>query len=77
MKQCVFAGGGACNTTADCLTDRDCMEVPGEGNRCVKTTPGCDTSFDCVPGFSCEAGSCVDRRVPCDLDRDCPKNHTC
>ena len=77
IKQCVFAGGGFCNTTADCLTDRDCMEVPGEGNRCVKTTPGCDTSFDCVPGFSCEAGSCVDRRVPCDLDRDCPKNHTC
>ena len=77
IKQCVFAGGGFCNTTADCLTDRDCMEVPGEGNRCVKTTPGCDTSFDCVLGFSCEAGSCVDRRVPCDLDRDCPKNHTC
>jgi len=30
-----------------------------------------------VPGFSCEGGSCVDRRVPCDLDEHCPKNHVC
>ncbi|MBW1831908.1 MAG: hypothetical protein JRG93_13005 [Deltaproteobacteria bacterium] len=77
IKQCVFAGGGACNTTADCPAGRDCMEVPDEGNRCVKVTPGCDTRFDCVPGFSCEAGNCVDRRVPCEHDPDCPKNHTC
>jgi hypothetical protein len=77
IKRCVFAGGGACNTTADCPTGRECMEVPDEGDRCVKTTSGCDTLFDCVPGFSCEAGSCVDRRVPCEFDPDCPKNHTC
>jgi hypothetical protein len=30
-----------------------------------------------VPGFSCEDGSCVDRRLPCDLDDHCPKNHVC
>jgi len=77
FKQCVFAGGGACNTTADCPTGRECMEVPDEGMRCVKTTPGCDTRFDCVLGFTCEGGSCVDRRVPCERDPDCPKNHTC
>ena len=77
IRQCVFAGGGACNTTADCPAGRECEEVPDEGDRCVKTTPGCDTRFDCVLGFSCEAGTCVDRRVPCDLDPDCPKNHTC
>ena len=77
IKQCIFAGGGACNTTADCPAGRECMEVPDEGNRCIKTTSGCDTPFDCVLGFSCEAGSCVDRRVPCDLEPDCPKNHTC
>jgi hypothetical protein len=53
------------------------MDVPEEGMRCVKTTPGCDGDFDCVPGFSCENGSCFDRRVPCDLDEDCPKNHLC
>ena len=77
IKQCVFAGGGACGPTADCPTGRECMEVPVEGDRCVKITSGCDTRFDCVLGFSCEAESCVDRRVPCDLDPDCPKNHTC
>lgn len=77
IKQCVFAGGGACNSTADCPDGRECMEVPEEGNRCVKTTPGCAAFFDCIPGFACENGSCVDRRVPCFFDEDCPKNHTC
>jgi len=77
IKQCVFAGGGACNSSAMCVGDRECMEVPEEGMRCVKTTPGCDTRFDCVPGFACENGTCVDRRVPCDLDAHCPKNHVC
>jgi hypothetical protein len=30
-----------------------------------------------VLGFACENGSCVDRRVPCELDDHCPKNHVC
>ncbi|MDH3199276.1 MAG: hypothetical protein OEM15_00115 [Myxococcales bacterium] len=79
IKQCVFGGGGACVTNDNCLPfpGRECIDVPGEGMRCVKTTPGCDTRFDCVPGFSCENGSCVDRRLPCDLDDHCPKNHVC
>jgi len=77
IKHCVFAGGGACDTTADCPPERECVDVPIEGMRCIKTTPGCTTRFDCVPGFSCENGTCVDRRVPCDLDSDCPKNHLC
>jgi hypothetical protein len=34
-------------------------------------------SFDCAPGFSCEGGACVDRRVPCDTYLDCPKSHVC
>jgi len=77
IKQCVFAGGGACQSDAMCSSGRECMDVPGEGKRCVKTTPGCDSGFDCVLGFTCENGSCVDRRVPCDVDADCPKNHLC
>ncbi|KPK17763.1 MAG: hypothetical protein AMJ62_00455 [Myxococcales bacterium SG8_38] len=77
IGHCVFAGGGACDSTDDCPAERECMDVPVEGKRCVKTTPGCSIRFDCVPGFSCENGSCVDRRVPCDLDSDCPKNHLC
>ena len=77
IKQCVFAGGGACSSMLPCPEGRQCMDVPEEGMRCVKTTPGCDTRFDCVLGFSCEDGECVDRRVPCDQDDHCPKNHTC
>lgn len=78
IKQCVFAGGGACSSNMPCTDDsRECMDVPEEGMRCVKTTPGCATRFDCVLGFSCEDGACVDRRVPCNQDEHCPKNHTC
>ena len=77
IKQCVFGGGGACHSNEDCLSGRECQEVPGENKRCVQTTAGCETRFDCVLGFSCESGSCVDRRVPCVEDANCPKNHTC
>jgi hypothetical protein len=77
LKQCVFAGGDACLSNATCPAGRECTDVPGEGKRCVKTTTTCDTTFDCVLGFSCEGGNCVDRRVPCIQDVDCPKNHTC
>ncbi|UCF46587.1 MAG: hypothetical protein JSU89_05225 [Myxococcales bacterium] len=78
ITQCVFAGGGACTSDAMCTPlGRVCRDVPEEGMRCVKITPGCDTRFDCVPGFACENGTCVDRRVPCDLDEHCPKNHVC
>ncbi|MGB5704029.1 MAG: hypothetical protein WBM48_14500 [Polyangiales bacterium] len=77
IKQCVFAGGGACTSNANCVGARECLEVPGEGKRCVKTTPGCDSIYDCVSGFTCENSNCVDRRVPCDLDADCPMNHVC
>ena len=79
IRQCVFAGGGACGSDAICTPiGRVCREVEGEGKRCVKLTPGCDTSFDCVTGFVCEDGSCVDRRVPCELlDEHCPMNHVC
>jgi hypothetical protein len=83
IEQCVFAGRGACRTDADCASERyDCIDVPSEGgNRCVKTSPGCDKDLDCIFGFYCEgaesAKSCVDRRVPCVFDEDCPMNHSC
>lgn len=77
MLHCVFAGGGACVNNDGCPAERECLEVPGEGMRCVKTTPGCASDFDCVLGFTCENGDCVDRRVPCDLDVHCPKSHVC
>ena len=77
IGQCQVSPGGACATSDDCLEDYECLNVPLQGTRCVKTTPGCNTSFDCVMGFSCEGGTCVDRRVPCVLDEDCPMNHSC
>ena len=77
ISHCVFAGGGACETTANCGPERECVDVPGEGKRCVKMTPGCSSDSDCVLGFACEDDACVDRRVPCILDRDCPKSHLC
>lgn len=77
MMRCLLAPAGACHGDEDCAAERECVSIPGEGNRCVKTTPGCDSSFDCVPGFSCEEGACVDRRVPCFVDDDCPKSHFC
>jgi len=77
IRQCVFAGGGACDDDSFCSDGRQCIEVEGEGKRCIKTTPGCNATRDCVTGFECEQGTCVDRRLPCVLDEHCPKNHVC
>ena len=77
IRQCVFAGGGACNDDANCSPDRQCVDVDGEGKRCIKTSSGCATVTDCITGFECEEGACVDRRVPCVLEEDCPMNHVC
>lgn len=77
IRNCVFSGGGACNDDSNCSDGRQCLEVEGEGNRCIKTTPGCSKTSDCITGFECEEGACVDRRIPCIDDADCPKNHLC
>lgn len=77
IKTCALAPAGFCITDAECGPDRVCTDLGDEGFRCVKTTPGCDSGFDCVTGFSCEGGACVDRRVPCFLDDDCPKSLIC
>ena len=77
LKVCKLAPAGFCVTDEQCAEGRECIELPDEGMRCVKTTPGCDSTFDCVLGFSCEGGTCVDRRVPCLLDVDCPMSHIC
>lgn len=82
IKACQPSRGGSCGTDAECpnTSDYDCISVGAGGKRCVRTSPGCTPSteaYDCVPGFSCEGGSCVDRRVPCDDYLDCPKNYVC
>jgi hypothetical protein len=82
IKQCQPSRGGSCLNDAECpnVSDYDCMPVGAGGKRCVRVTAGCDPvteAYDCVPGFSCEGETCVDRRVPCDDFGDCPKSHVC
>jgi len=83
IKQCQPLPGGACMDDDDCPSPSDpspdyaCEVVQGEGNKCVKQTPGCNSDADCIRGFSCEGGACVDRRVPCTLDEECPVNYSC
>lgn len=82
IKQCQPSRGGSCVDESECpnASNYDCIPVGASGSRCVRVTPGCSgptEAYDCVPGFSCEAGACVDRRVPCDDYTDCPKNHVC
>jgi hypothetical protein len=82
IKQCQPSRGGSCASVAECpnATDYKCIPVGAGSPHCVRVTPGCTgptESYDCVPGFSCEGGTCVDRRVPCDDYVDCPKNHVC
>ena len=82
IKQCQPSRGGSCTNVADCpnSTDYECIPVGAGSPRCVRVTPGCSPTtetFDCPPGFSCEVGACVDRRMPCDSYLDCPKSHVC
>lgn len=71
---CVGVGPGDCPDA-----NYECKPV-GSSSRCVRKKTGCTPAtedYDCPPGFSCESGACVDRRVPCDMPADCPKNHVC
>jgi len=77
IRICALTTAPFCQTDLDCPEGRVCLDLGEEGYRCVKTTAGCDSDLDCVFGFSCEDGGCVDRRVPCVLDADCPVSHTC
>ncbi len=82
IKQCQPSRGGSCIDDMDCpnVLAYDCIPVGAGGNRCVRVIDGCEgvnESYDCPFGFSCEGGTCVDRRVPCNSYLDCPKSHIC
>jgi len=77
IKQCAYAVSGSCDDFGNCPSGSDCIALPGESERCVRTAPGCSEQSHCFEGFDCENGICVDRRVPCDFDSDCPKNYLC
>lgn len=78
IRTCVFSPSPPCGENGECPTDRECMDLGQDyGMRCVKVTEGCNSSFDCPPGYACEEGECRDRRVPCETNDHCPKNHKC
>jgi hypothetical protein len=82
IKQCQPSRGASCVSEGDCpnADHYDCIAVGAGPTRCVRVTAGCEPAtetYDCPPGFSCESGSCVDRRMPCDSYLDCPKSHVC
>jgi hypothetical protein len=68
---CLIAGG-LCDTDADCPSTSVCVDYA-----CSRGTPGCTDSRECARGFACESGSCVDRRVPCINNVDCPWGYYC
>ena len=75
FSRCFVIGGGACEDEGDCANPAyECNLSVG---RCLRKEPGCDDSNDCVAGFACEDGVCVDRRVPCVTGADCPHGYTC
>jgi hypothetical protein len=88
LSRCFRIGGGTCENDADCCQESElccageicetqeyvCDRTVG---RCLRAEPGCSDSVDCVPGFACEQGACVDRRVPCATAGDCPHGYTC
>jgi hypothetical protein len=82
IKQCMRSWAGSCSSDAECPNqdDYDCLTVGAGGERCVRVATGCNPAtetYDCAPGFSCEGGTCVDRRMPCDSYENCPKSHIC
>jgi hypothetical protein len=72
--------GRPCAVPEDCPTGSDCTTIgspPDEARVCWRAT-GCADSRDCQMGFSCEAGSCVDRRIPCQpAPNTCPLGMVC
>lgn len=82
IKQCLPSWAPSCQNVDECpnASEYDCIQVGSGSSRCVRVAGGCDPateSYDCAPGFSCQGGSCVDRRVPCESYLDCPKSHIC
>lgn len=73
--RCFTVGGGACENDTDC--GDPAYACNAEVGRCLRSEPGCADSNDCVAGFSCEDGVCVDRRLPCTRPLDCPHGYRC
>jgi hypothetical protein len=83
LGRCQELATPSCSDVGDCPngSDYECVDVGASGSKkCLRTATGCTAEtegYDCAPGFACECGTCVDRRVPCDSSLQCPKSHTC
>ena len=75
LSRCFAIGGGGCDEDSDCGNPSYACNL--EIGRCLRVDPGCDDSNDCVAGFACEDGACVDRRLPCSMTNDCPHGYAC
>lgn len=73
--RCFTIGGGACEEDVDC--DDPAYVCNTEIGRCLRVSPGCTDSNDCVAGFACEQEACVDRRLPCTGAQGCPHGFKC
>ena len=77
--RCVPAGR-PCSVTSDCPTLGECRTIgaPPDEQRVCWRAASCTDSRECPLGFSCETGSCVDRRIPCQLPpASCPMGFAC
>ncbi len=78
-----FCGGEECLPGRPCGDDDDCgsgacIGEPDSPGICEAGDGSCAADDDCVYGFACESGECVDRRIPCGFhETNCPRGYTC
>lgn len=68
--------GNRCESDADCHPSSSCATLAFMPV-CSSGSDSCNDSRDCPLGFSCDAGTCTNRRLACDESTPCPWGFTC